>query len=1141
MRSKICLLRIIFACLLLTGMVYAQGVGASGDIRGTVTDPSGAVVGGATVIATDIDKGIKHTVATDESGQFHLFALQPARYSVSVAKSGFQSEVAKNVVVNVGQTSTVDFPMKVSQVSEQVEVTAEPPVVETERGAQANVVNEQTIRELPINRRDYLTFTLLAPAVSDSTRLASDQDFRVKQTPQSGLSFYGSNGRGNSVTVDGGEANDDAGGVRLNMGQDAVQEFQINRSNYGADLGGASGATINIVTKSGTNDVHGSLFGYFRNDALDAANPFSITQALAPGQTFNPALPDSQGVHTKDTLTREQFGGSIGFPLKKDKTFLFSSFEGLMGDAQNAVPLLTNTNIFRPQGANSGNNQTAILQGLAGSAAVVPCINNPNGTVTNLPGPICAGVLQSLLTVDPNANLVPILGPVQGPLQTARNAFTVGQFEANGGLFPYDNRLYLASTRLDHQFSDRNQVALRYSFGHDLEQNPDVTSLTGFSRGSAVKAFDHTFLASWFHQFSGRTLNEAHAQWNYSNFDVIPNSPGQVGLDIPGFGNIGTQIFLPSLTIMRRYEFADNVTLVRGKHNIKFGGYELYRGNHSESHTFFPGRFVFGNLPGGLLSSCLANPSGAITASPTTGCGLPGSLSSASINSIQSVSLGLPQFYQQGFGNPIYNYPRPFTAAFVQDQWQLKPNFTLNVGVRYELDSQYGALPTDKNNFAPRVSFAWDPFKDHKTVIRAGYGIFYSPIYGQIADVVQTLGLVNGIRPIAQVFVPLTASPVSSAAIFQTLFAQGVIQCTTPAAGNAACITPANLSQFGINVTNSGPVPPGSALFSAQPGYKNPYSQQAEFGIEREIAKGWAVSLSGIYVHTIGLPVAIDTNANTLAPFVSVPLANGSTATFRSWSPTAFPGTPCTLIGGVINPCFNNPLLLQNNQYSSLGSALYEGAILEVKKRFSSHFSVLANYTLSKAFDTTTDFNSDFGPVDNTNLAGERGLSNFDQRHKVVIATIADTGTLGGRMFSNFQLAPIFRYNSGHPFDLLAGADVNGDNHSTNDRPIGAARNTGLGPDFIDFDMRISRRFKMGERANVQFLAEGFNLFNRTNFASVNNVVGPSFGLPVALGGTPGFKSFNVSGNSSLSPSAPLGFTSAYPMRQLQLGIRFGF
>ena len=502
-------------------------------------------------------------------------------------------------------------------------------------------------------------------------------------------------------------------------------------------------------------------------------------------------------------------------------------------------------------------------------------------------------MLQSLLTVNPTANLVPILGPVQGPLQTARNGFIVSQFENNGGLFPYNNRLYLASTRLDHQFSDRNQVSLRYSFGHDLEENPDVTSLTGFSRGSSVKAFDHTLLGSWFHQFSPRTLNEARVQWNYSNFDVNPNAPGQVGLDIPGFGNVGTQIFLPSFTIMRRYEFADNMTLVRGKHNIKFGGYELYRGNHSESHTFFPGRFVFGNLPGGLVSPCLQVPAA---------CGL--TASPAAINSIQSVSLGLPQFYQQGFGDPIYNYPRPFTAAFVQDQWQMTPNFTLNVGVRYELDSQYGALATDKNNFAPRLSFAWDPFKDHKTVVRAGYGIFYSPIYGQIADVVQTLGLVNGVRPIAQTFVPLTASPVSSATIFQTLFFQNKVQCTTPAAGNAACITPADLTQFGINVTHTGPVPPLSVLFSGQPNYQNPYSQQAEFGIEREITKGWAVSLSGIYVHTIGLPVAIDINALP-APFTSVPLANGSTATFRNWAAPQCSGA------GIVN-CFANPLLLQS-------------------------------------------------------------------------------------------------------------------------------------------------------------------------------------------------------------------------------------
>ncbi|MGH9569114.1 MAG: carboxypeptidase regulatory-like domain-containing protein, partial [Candidatus Angelobacter sp.] len=268
---------IFLMCLLVSGLALAQGVGASGDLRGTVTDPSGAIVAGATVTAIDVAKGIKHTVTSSSTGDYRFTGLAPATYSVSVAKSGFQTEIAKAVVVTVGQTTAMDFQMKVSQVSEQVEVTAAAPVVETDKGHQADVINQQLITDLPINRRDYLTFTLLAPGVTDSTRLASDQDFRVKQTPQSGLSFYGSNGRGNSVTVDGGEANDDAGGVRLTLGQDAVQEFQINRSNYNADLGGASGASINIVSKSGSNNVHGTLFGFFRNDAMDAANPFSFS------------------------------------------------------------------------------------------------------------------------------------------------------------------------------------------------------------------------------------------------------------------------------------------------------------------------------------------------------------------------------------------------------------------------------------------------------------------------------------------------------------------------------------------------------------------------------------------------------------------------------------------------------------------------------------------------------------------------------------------------------------------------------------------------------------------------------------------------------------------------------------------------
>jgi hypothetical protein len=184
-----------------------------------------------------------------------------------------------------------------------------------------------------------------------------------------------------------------------------------------------------------------------------------------------------------------------------------------------------------------------------------------------------------------------------------------------------------------------------------------VQSLTGFTRGSSIHAYSHTLQGAWFHIFSPRTQNELRAQWNYTDFNVLPNQLGSVGLDIPGFGNFGNQIFIPSLTIMRRPDIADNFTKIFGHHTVKFGGEFLYRGNHTESHTFFPGRFVFGTLPGGALSPCFVASTAAMPVNP---CGL--MTSGAVINSLQSASLGVPQFYEQGFGNPIYNYPRPFTA-----------------------------------------------------------------------------------------------------------------------------------------------------------------------------------------------------------------------------------------------------------------------------------------------------------------------------------------------------------------------------------------------------------------------------------------------------------------------------------------------
>ncbi len=1131
MKSLACL---VLCLALASGAAYAQGVGSSGNIQGTVTDPSGALLPKAVVTVAGAQTGLKRTAVTDAAGQFRVANLAPATYDVTVEVQGFTSEVRKGVVVSIGQTVISDFQMKVLKVATEVEVSSEAAVVETERSSQANSVSEKLITDLPIGRRDYLTFTLLMPGVSNSNTIASNADFRVKQTPQSGLSFYGSNGRGNSVTVDGAEANDDAGGVRLNLSQDAVQEFQINRSNYSAQLGGASGASINIVSKSGTNTMHGGVYGFFRNDAMDARNPFAFSPALAYDPTFSNFNTTSTGEPIKNSLSQQQFGGTIGLPIIKDKTFLFAAYEGLRSHAQDSVPLLTNSNIFGPTTNLSDPYaaQVPILNALANDPGNpnVPCFSNytTGGPPTPLPAQTCAQLLGGFLTVN----------PAGGPF----NTFAINQLEKDGGVFPFSTLQHEGSVRLDHRFSQTDSAFFRYSFAHLEESDPDLQALIGYSRGTSILGWDSTLQGSWFHQFSANAINEARLQWNIYQFNVNTNDPGGPGLDVQGYGFFGRGIFLPSHTNARRYEFADNLTLIRGHHSMSMGVYELIRHNNTNSDTFFAGRFEFLQLPGFLVSNCLSFPSAAVGAGDSLidGCGLPASVAPAPLSTLQALGLGAPAFYEQGFGNPSYIQTRPFTAGYWQDAWQMWRNFTLTYGLRYEVDSQYGPLSTYKKDLAPRISFAWDPRNDQKTVIRGAYGIFYSPIYAQIPGVVKTLGNVNGTRQIANTLVNILGTPpINSEVIYQTLFAEGKILCGTPPAGQNACIAPSDLTQFGLTVANTGPLPPGTVLFSAQPNYRPPQSQQASFGIERQIGNGMSISANYIYVHTTHLPWAVDKNLLPGAPIVTgalcLPIAGAPSTCGAGGLPTN--GLPFQDWGApqcVIDPglCFADPThtILQNNQYSSIANAIYNGGILEVKKRFSDRFSLIGNYTYSQAIDDSTDFNSDYSAFDEVDPAPERSLSDFNQRHKVVIAAVLGSPWDHSRVLSGFELAPILSYNSGHPFNLLAGSDINGDGHFTNDRPPGAARNTGLGPNYAALDMRLSREFKVGEKRSLRFIAEGFNIANRTNYASVNNIVGSAFAPP-----------FNIHGTASLSPSQPLGFTAALPKREIQLGARYTF
>ncbi len=1119
MKSRIVVTFVI--CLLLTGLALAQGTGASGALRGTITDPSGAAVPKATITVTQPDKGIHRTATIGDSGQYSVLNLPPDTYSVTAEMAGFQTVTYKNVVVNVGQQLVLDIKLALATVKNEVNVTSEVPLVEVAKTSQSDTLTQTQIDNLPINKRDYLTFTQLTPGVSDSTHLVDNQDFRVKQTPQSNISIYGSNGRGNSITVDGGEFNDDAGGVRVTVSQDAVQEFQVNRSNYAPELGSASGASINIVTRSGTNNVHGTVFGFFRNDALDANNPFSLGSAL-PVTDLNPAADPNFYKSTSKPLdanvSRQQFGTSIGFPLVKDKTFMFLSYEGLRRQEQHATVLLTDSSIFAPTAG-----QNSIITGLTALGSTsVPCLTGAPA----LPAATCAAILNNILSVNPAAS----------PL----SKYLVDQFERNSGLFPFGQISHLGSARIDHRFSEKDNMFLRFNAGRDNNTDPNLTALTAFSRGETLDFLDVTGTGSWFHILDANRQNELRFQASYSHTDVTTNDPGGPGLEILGFGSFNRDIFLPDFTRMEREELADNFTWVKGRHTMKMGAYLLLRGDRSESHTFMAGRFVFGTLPGGILSPCLQVPAACgLTANPT------------GLDALQSADLGLPLFYQQGFGNPTVESTNPYVAGYFQDTFQARRNLSLTFGLRYEFDGRNAPLNTYPLNFAPRASFAWAPFNDQKTVVRGGYGVFYSPVYYQIDYVVKALGMVNGFRQIPQVFVPLTGLPgnpgVNSAAIFQTMFALGNIGCGNPAP-NEACITPADLAPFGINPSQTGPLPPFSVLFSGDPNFRDPYTQQFDLGIDHQFSGNLAVSLSYIHALTVHLPQARDLNLLPTTP-VTTNFQNTG-ANVQNWN-----SPQCSLLVG--NPCFGSVLLLQNNAYLSAAAATYDGGLLEVKYRPTQSLNVMFNYTYSKAIDNATDYNSDFAPFNEVSLAGERNVSPFDQRHKVVATAVwepdyhyAKNADWAHKIFGDWSLAPIFRYNSGHPYNVLAGFDVNGDRHYTNDRVPTLSRDAGLGPDFFSWDMRLAKRIKMTERTNFQFTAEAFNLMNRTNYISINNVCNyvPSFTTTPGIQGcqtvgnlNPALVPLSLSGTNAMGPSQPGAFTSADDKRQIQLGLRFSW
>jgi hypothetical protein len=373
--------------------------------------------------------------------------------------------------------------------------------------------------------------------------------------------------------------------------------------------------------------------------------------------------------------------------------------------------------------------------------------------------------------------------------------------------------------------------------------------------------------------------------------------------------------------------------------------------------------------------------------------------------------------------------------------------------------------------------------------------------------VANALNEIHGSRQIAQVLTTLqTEGPANAGNVFRQLRAQGIVTVPEP----TRTIHPEDIEPLGIVVRHDGPLPPLSVLFRGANNLRNSYSQQASFGIERELGPQWVVEINYQFANTQKIIRARDIN------LLQAPL--DPRLGIRVWSP-AF---------------FRDPILLQENLYESSARASYHGALLQLTKRLSEGLSLSANYTWSKALDDVVDFNADFQGNDQTNLRAERALSSFDQRHRFSLyglfqAPKREAAGVWGALLSSWALGSIVSAGSGRPFNLLAGFDLNQDRHPTTDRPAFAGRNTGIGPSLVSVSVRVARGFLIRDRVETNFTVEAFNLFNHLNLQGVNNTVG----------NIPG--PFRLRGRHDRGPSEPLGFTSAHPARRLQLGVRLSF
>ena len=1125
MARRSCALAIVGVLLLaiVSAPSFAQ-VGATGaTLIGTVKDASGGAVVKANITLRDVGTNRAYTATSNESGLFVLASVPPGTYDLTAEAPGFAKFIQAGIVLTVGQTANADVSLKIAGGEQNVVVTSETPVIEPTKTEISQVVQPEQIQALPISNRLFTDFALLTPGVATS-RTSLGATFTDFQTTQ--ISFGGMRSFSNEIMVDGADFISMHTGVqRVTPPQDSVQEFRVVNNSFGAEYGRAAGGIVNIVTKSGTNVIHGSLYEYFQNSAMDARG------LLQPAP-----LPHE--------LRQNSFGGTIGGPIRKDKTFFFANYEGKRRAESPTYPpdLVNNLQLI---------DDAKALMGLA-----------PEGCFTGLSS--CTGSDTSYI-----------------------NSFLKTDNEDTGFV------------KLDQQIHGNNHLGIRYNAG-DIRadgllvgQTLDGGGIGVPSGGRDLRVRDQSVFGTLDSTLKPNLVNSVLVQWNRRHYN-FPGSTGQPDFSITNDLELGHNFGTDDQKYESRIQFSDSLSWIKGTHVIKFG----FDGNYIKDSDTFPGFTpvraivptagpspigcfaVFAAYYNSKLSSPAPLPADVNAA--TQECGLPPAdhgvvftyagtplptgatacsaspcapLVTVAGGNALNTSTWANAFPPSLFGNYTHRINHGYWGFFAQDSWRVTPKLNLNYGVRWDFESglsQY--VNNDFRGAQPRLGIAYSP--DSKTVIRAGFGLFFDRYDMTFFFVPNTQKVVAG-------YLCGNSAPSSIASACQaagilpqnlTGIASNQLQATQgyqlfgfPSSQNAADIAAGVIRTGGYDGIDGGNIEmSGTCLLNGACGVgeggmehnsRLPYAEQGSLEIDRQFGGGFALSLSYLFVAAHHL-----VRGNN----INIPCPVGTTKSAAPTDPLAiFPGGPGEWVPGLLNadgtgsPCAGTPTLssgpiaglgpffagalnsgLQTisaglmDYNNDVANAVYHGLNVTGIEKIGRYFTMTANYTYSHTIDNgnfTTFINL---PVNQFDYNAERSNSNQDLRHRFV-----DNFSLsapGTGWYRNFTLSGIVTIETGRPFTIFYGNDTLGDIAGVATDRVGGAplkancpsvsqcntmipRNTYYGDPMRTLDLRVSRAFKLPENRQLDVSVDAFNLLNRPNVDEVTSV----YGSPVFCGTTP--------------------------------------